>query len=82
MIEQTTLYSVKDRRTIAHIWHENSLPVISWLTPPEGIIQLATLDQGSPICIDHSGQVWSGGNLIHFVNSVQFANRRYNQIGW
>jgi hypothetical protein len=31
---------------------------------------------------DHTNQKWTGSDLIAFLDTLPFSQRRYNQIGW
>ena len=80
MIQQTTLFDSNGFR-IAHIWPEANGWVISWLVPPEAVVMLALRDPSVPILRDHTNRSWTGSELIAFLDTLPFNQRRYHQIG-
>lgn len=80
MIQQTTLFDSNGHR-IAHIWPEHSGWVFSWLVPPEAVMALVLRDPSVAHFRDHQGQPWTGSNLLAFLDTLPFSQRRYNQIG-
>ena len=82
MIQQTTLFYADGGQRVAHIWPEPSGWVISWLVSPEAIMALVLREPSTAHFYDHTNQKWTGSDLVAFLDTLPFSQRRYNQIGW
>lgn len=79
-MQQTTLYD-SNRQPVAHVWPEGNTWVFSWLICPEPVIAMAATNPSTPLVVDHSGNTWTGSDLMAVLGNIPWTHRRYHQIG-